>query len=153
MGSSNKHQLLDIEEFLKKSHFLKLTNDAAFKAYFKGNEEALKSLLTHFLPLPKNSEVIRVDVLDPDLHPDTPSVIKGEESGRRFVLDLRMHLKRNTQSGTQKTEIVNVEMQTVSKPYFTDRALVYACRLYYFLSILLKNEEYLLLKMNRFLRQ
>ena len=130
MGSNHQHKLLGIEEFLKKSHFLKLTNDAAFKAYFKDNEEALKSLLTHFLPLPKNSEVVRVEVLDPELHPDSPSVIKEEESGKRFVLDLRMHLKRNTQSGAQKTEIVNVEMQTTSKSYFTDRTLVYACRLY-----------------------
>ena len=50
-----------------KSHFLKLTNDAAFKAYFKSNEEALKSLLTHFLPLPRNSVIIGIKILDPDL--------------------------------------------------------------------------------------
>ncbi len=46
---NDKKQFSDINEFLKETHFLKLTNDAAFKTYFKGNEEALKSLLTHFL--------------------------------------------------------------------------------------------------------
>ena len=130
MSSNDQHKSLSIDKFLKKSHFLKLTNDAAFKEYFKSNKEALKSLLTHFLPLPKDSEIIKVDVVDPDLPPDSPAVVKGEESGRRFVLDLKVHLKRNTQSGTEKTEIVNVEMQTASKRYFTDRILVYSCRLY-----------------------
>ena len=130
MDSNNQHELLEINEFLKKSHFLKLTNDAAFKAYFKSNEEALKSLLTHFLPLPKDSEIIRVDILDPDLPPNNLAVVRSEESGKRFVLDLKVHLKRSTQSGTQKTEIVNVEMQTASKSHFTDRILVYSCRLY-----------------------
>ena len=130
MSSNNQHELLEIDKFLKKSHFLKLTNDAAFKTYFKSNEEALKSLLTHFLPLPKDSKIIKVDVLDPDLHPNSPAVTKDKESGKRFVLDLKVHLKRITQSGTQKAEIVNVEMQTTSKSYFTDRILVYSCRLY-----------------------
>ena len=76
MSSNNQHELLEIDKFLKKSHFLKLTNDAAFKTYFKSNEEALKSLLTHFLPLPKDSKIIKVDVLDPDLHPNSPAVTK-----------------------------------------------------------------------------
>ncbi len=44
MDSNDQYKLLDIEEFLKKSHFLKLTNDTALKAHFKGNEEVLKSL-------------------------------------------------------------------------------------------------------------
>ena len=146
MGTNKQHKLLSIDEFLKKSNFLKLTNDAAFKTYFKSNEEALKSLLTHFLPLPNNSEIIKVDVLDPDLPPDSSAVVKSEESGKRFILDLKVHLNRTVQSGAQKTEIVNVEMQTVSKPYFTDRILAYSCRLYHFLNILLKSEEYLLTK-------
>ena len=65
-----------------------------------------------------------------DLPPYPSSVIKDEKSGRRFALDLEIHLKRSTQSGTQKIEIVNVEMQTTSKSYFTGRTLVYAYRFY-----------------------
>ena len=41
MSSNNQHELLEIDKFLKKSHFLKLTNDAAFKACFKSNKQLL----------------------------------------------------------------------------------------------------------------
>ena len=67
MNLSHQHKLLDIEEFLKKSHFLKLTNDATFKAYFKSNKQLLISLLSSFLPLPKGSTIIEVNLLDSEL--------------------------------------------------------------------------------------
>ena len=54
-GDNDKKQISNINEFLKKSHFLKLTNDAAFKAYFKSNKQLLISLLTSFLPLRFNN--------------------------------------------------------------------------------------------------
>ena len=37
------------------------------KLPLKSNEEALKSLLTHFLPLPKDSVIVGIKILDPDL--------------------------------------------------------------------------------------
>ena len=52
---NDKKKFSDIKEFLKETHFLKLTNDAAFKAYFKFHKELLISLLTNFLPLPTGS--------------------------------------------------------------------------------------------------
>ena len=130
MGSSNKHHLLDIEEFLEKSHFLKLTNDAAFKAYFKFNKELLISLLTSFLPLPTGSIITDIEILDPELPPDILSKVEGEKSGKNFILDLRASFEKRTPTGNYKTEFVNVEMQTISQPYFTDRTLAYSCRLY-----------------------
>ena len=127
---NDKKQFLDINEFLKETHFLKLTNDAAFKAYFKFNKELLISLLTNFLPLPTGSIITDIEILDPEIPPDILSIKEGEKSGKNFILDLRASFERRTPTGNYQTEIVNVEMQTISEPYFTDRILAYSCRLY-----------------------
>ena len=127
---NDKKRSLDINEFLKETHFLKLTNDAAFKAYFKFNKELLISLLTSFLPLPIGSTITDIEILDPELPPDILSTTKGEKSGKNFILDLRAIFKKRTPTGSYQTETVNVEMQTISVPYFMDRTLAYSCRLY-----------------------
>ena len=123
MGSNNQHELLKIDKFLKKSNFLKLTNDIAFKAYFN-----LKLLFAYFLPLLKDSEIIKVDILYADLFSNSPTFLKSEDSSKRFFLDLKLHLRKITQSFVQKTKIVNLEMQTALRPYFTNRMLVYSHR-------------------------
>ena len=130
MDSNNQNKLLSIEEFLKETHFLKLTNDAAFKTYFKSNKQLLISLLTSFLPLPKGSIIIEVESLDSELSPMKVSVDE-KKSDKTFVLDLLVRFERKTASSIKQTETVNVEMQTTSEPYFTNRALAYLCRIYF----------------------
>ena len=129
MSSKNGHELLDIDEFLKKSNFLKLTNDAAFKAYFKSNKKLLISLLTNFLPLPKGSTIIEVQLLDSELSSLKASTDK-KKSDKTFVLDLLVRFTRKNLLGEKQTETVNVEMQSTSDPYFIDRTLAYSCRIY-----------------------
>ena len=130
MGSSDHHELLSIDEFLKKSHFLKLTNDAAFKAYFKSNKQLLISLLSSFLPLPKGSIIIKVESVDSELSPMKVLTDKNK-ANKTFVLDLLVRFERITPSGDKQIETVNVEMQTTSESYFTDRILAYLCRIYF----------------------
>ena len=129
MDSNDHNELSSIDEFLKKSHFLKLTNDAAFKAYFKSNKQLLISLLTNFLPLPENSTIIEVQLLDSELSSLKVSADK-KQSDKTFILDLLVRFKRRTLSGKQQIETVNVEMQTTSDPYFMNRTLAYSCRIY-----------------------
>ena len=129
LNQNDKDQFLDIDEFLKKSHFLKLTNDAAFKAYFKSNKELLISLLTSFLPFPENSIIIEVDILDSELSSTNVS-INEKVSDKKFILDLLVRFERRNLSGIKQTETVNVEMQTTSESYFTSRTLAYSCRVY-----------------------
>ena len=129
MMSDNLNDLTRIAEFLKHAKFLMLSNDVIFKAYFKSHKQLLTSVLMHFLPLPKGSRIISIEVLDPDLSPVKLSKIK-EESGKQFVLDLRVKFERITEYKEKQIEIVNVEMQTTSEPYFTDRILAYSARLY-----------------------
>ena len=125
----NLDSILDqIVEFLKTARFLKLTNDIAFKTFFKANVELLKSLLTHFLPLPARSVILEVEILDPELHPRKLLLI-GEKSGKDFILDLRVKFKRTLPDGRKFIETVNVEVQTVFESYLMDRTLVYVARL------------------------
>ena len=128
-GENDKKQNSNINEFLKKSNFLQLTNDAAFKAYFKSNKNLLISLLTSFLPLPKNSTIVEVQLLDSELSSLNIS-LDEKKSDKTFVLDLLVRFKRKSLSSSQ-TETVNVEMQTTSEAYFTDRILAYLCRVYF----------------------
>lgn len=114
MDSNDQHELLDIDEFLKEAHFLKLTNDVAFKAYFKSNKELLISLLISFLPLPTGSIITDIEILDPKIPSDILSTTEREKSGKNFILDLRARFERRTPTGSYQTEIVNVEMQTIS---------------------------------------
>ena len=130
MSSNENHELIDIDKFLQKAHFLKLTNDTAFKAYFKSSKPLLISLLSSFLPLPKGSTIIKVESLDSELSSMKVSIDK-RRSNKTFVLDLLVRFERLTTIGTKQAETVNVEMQTTSEPYFTDRVLAYLCRIYF----------------------
>lgn len=58
------------------------------------------------------------------------STKKGEKSGKNFILDLKANFKKRTPTSSYQTETVNVEMQAISGPYFTNRTLAYSCRLY-----------------------
>ncbi len=123
-----EQDLQALSQFLKNMAFLRLTDDLAFKAYFAKNEDLLKSLLNHFLPLPVGSSVVNVKLLNPELTPSRISEIPGE-SGKMFVLDLKTEIIRETDSGVQ-TEMVNVEMQTTSQTHFIKRLMAYSGRLY-----------------------
>ena len=130
MGFNDQHELLNIDKFFKKARFLKLTNDAAFKAYFKSNKQLLISLLSSFLPLPKDSTIIEVESLDSELSSKRVLMDK-KKTDKTFVLDLLVRFERMTSLGKKQTEMVNVEMQTTSESYFTDRILAYLCRIYF----------------------
>ncbi len=108
--------------------FLGLTNDVAFKVFFKENTQLLNSLLEDFLPLPKNSRVVKVDVLNPEIESDELKKVGGEE-GKKFILDLKVAFERSDTEEKQP-EIANVEMQTTSEIHFADRLLAYSARLY-----------------------
>ena len=111
-------------------NLLPLSNDLTFKTFFKdeGNRPSLISLLSNFLPLPSGSRIVGVEILDPELPPDR--VPKGFHTGKKYILDLAVKFERTTEE--QKTEIgmVNVEVQTTSRPYMAERMLAYASRLY-----------------------
>ena len=117
-----------LASFLKRMEFLGLTNDLFFKAYFVKNKKLLKSLLTHFLPLPEGSPIVGIEILNPEL-------ISGErlnlhtDVGKTFVLDIRARYERKGSQRVQ-TETVNVEIQTTNQSHFTDRILAYSGRLY-----------------------
>ncbi len=91
MQSNNALQTLEIKmdmralsAFLKKENFLRLTNDAVFKNFLTKNEELLKSLLQSFLPLPKNSSIENVVVLNSELTPQR----LASDVGKTYILDL-----------------------------------------------------------------
>lgn len=100
-----------------RSLFLNLTQDLMFKNYFKLNKNVLKSLLKAFLPLPENSSIKEVVILDSLI----PSLSPEEKSS---LMDLRIQLD----SG----EFVNVEMQAFPHKNFTRRILFYWAKNYSF---------------------
>ena len=102
---------------------INLTFDAAFKLYFKRGPGLLKSLLEAFLPLPKNSTIDNVEVLDSE------SSSTVSPPSKNFILDLKVRIKRRVSEST-KIEIVNVEMQTSNLKDFTSRMLCYNDRLF-----------------------
>ncbi len=121
-----KDLLEKIVEFLERMKFLRLTDDITFKTYFTQNEKLLRSLLEHFLPLPPDSEVLRVDHLNTELTPE-----EAKEPGKTYHLDLIVKFTRRPKSSDiePKIEIVNVEMQTTAEPYYPDRILTYSSKL------------------------
>ncbi|MCY4513166.1 MAG: Rpn family recombination-promoting nuclease/putative transposase [Bdellovibrionales bacterium] len=98
-----------------RSLFLNLTQDLMFKNYFKLNKNVLKSLLKAFLPLPQNSSIKDIIILDSLI----PSLSSEEKSS---LMDLRVQLD----SG----EFVNVEMQAFPYKSFTKRILLYWAKNY-----------------------
>ena len=120
-----KEDIQALSEFLKNMAFLRLTSDFAFKAYFVNNKNLLKSLLKHFLPLPKDASIVEIDLLNPQLIPDQSS----GKPDKTFILDLRAKFIRES-SSKRETEIINIEVQTTKQAHFTDRILAYSGRLY-----------------------
>ena len=98
-----------------RSPFLNLTQDLMFKSYFKLNKNVLKSLLKAFLPLPEDSSIKEVFILDSFI----PALTHEEKSS---LMDLRVQLD----SG----EFVNVEMQAFPHKSFTKRILLYWAKNY-----------------------
>ncbi len=123
-----EEDLQALAEFLKNMAFVKLTDDLAFKRYFAENKGLLISLLGHFLPLPENSSVLDAKLLNPELTSERTSDMPGE-SGKLFILDLKVEIARETNSGVQ-TEMVNVEVQTTAQTHFIKRLIAYSGRLY-----------------------
>ena len=100
-----------------RSLFLNLTQDLMFKNYLKLNKNLLKSLLQAFIPLPGNSSIKDITILDSLL----PSLSPEEKSS---LMDLRVQLD----SG----EFVNVEMQAFPHKSFTQRIPLYWAKNYGF---------------------
>lgn len=98
-----------------RSPFLNLTQDLMFKNYFKLNKNVLKSLLKAFLPLPQNSSIKDIVILDSLI----PSFSPEEKSS---FLDLRVQLNNG--------EFVNVEMQAFPHKSFIKRILLYWAKNY-----------------------
>ncbi len=109
--------------------YLKLTEDAVFKAYFKDDEKLLKSLLEDFLPLPKGSRIVDIKILNPELFPEQLEKVKGI-TNKNFILDLRVAFKKSNSKKEDRSEVVNVEVQTTPEAYFANRLLAYSSRLY-----------------------
>ena len=105
----------------KRNRAVDLTFDAAFKMYFKREPDLLKSLLQNFLPLPKDSLIADVLLLDNELTREDPD--------KTFVLDMKVKIDRRIGEETF-TETVNVEMQSTSQPHLADRLLAYSARIY-----------------------
>ena len=114
-----------LSAFLKKESFLRLTNDLAFKAFLIGDESLLKSLLQSFLPLPENSFIESVVVLNPEL----TSQRLASDAGKTFILDLKVKFTHQSSFGV-KTETVNVEIQTSNQTHFVGRLIAYSGRIY-----------------------
>ena len=105
---------------------LNLTSNAAFRAFFKENDELLISILQDFLPLPEGYKIESVSLMDGE---ETPEKLKPE--GKTYRLDLKVKLFKKGEPGhSEPAETVNVEMQTTSHARFTDRILAYASRIY-----------------------
>ena len=104
---------------------VKLTSNAAFRAFFRENKKLLISILQDFLPLPNGYKIEDVAVMDGE---ETPEQLSPE--GKTYRFDLKVKLLKNQGQSLEKAETVNVEMQTTSHAYFTDRILAYASRIY-----------------------
>ena len=91
-----------------------LTYDRAFKAYFKGPERILISLLNQFLPLDEDKKVKSVKILD--------TILSSDKKKKNPILDLRVQLDDES--------FVNIEMQSVSRKNFKERILFYLAKLY-----------------------
>ena len=73
---------------------------------------------------------MEVELLDSELS-STKVFMDKKKTNKTFVLDLLTRFERMASSGNKQTETVNVEMQTTSEAYFTDRILAYLCRVYF----------------------
>ena len=116
-GLANKARLGDKARLGNKikPEKVSLKNDVNFKYFFKNNERALISLLTHFLPLPKKRSIKTVKIEDSLL---PPTKLKDKES----IMDIRLTLDTG--------EFVNVEMQMCNDRAFIERVLFYWAKNY-----------------------
>ena len=94
-----------------------MTNDRVFRYVFGEPEglPVLKSLINAYFDLAKLPPVVELELLNPDLGPET----LGE---KRTALDVL------AQDETGRK--INVEIQTSRKPAFAERSLIYWARLY-----------------------
>ena len=104
------------------NHPLSLTTDVVFKLYFKDSTRLQKSLLENFLPLPENSTIEHVELLDAEEN-------SPEADGKTFILDLKIRFRRK-EGKEVKEETINVEVQSTDKKYFIDRIFAYSARMY-----------------------
>ena len=114
---------------MKRTSYLNLTSDAAFKAYFSRNRGPLKHLLQTFLPLPEGGEIIDIKMKNPNLLSSKSSSSDGVIDGKTFILDMLVEFKLIKDKDEVRNH-VNVEMQTSIHPHFTDRILAYTARTY-----------------------
>lgn len=103
-----------------------LTLDLAFKIFFKEKPSLLKSLLEEFLPLPKESLIEHIELMDTEENPTA----SDEPPGKKFVLDMKVRLRRREGEALKDPETVNVEIQTTAQKGFTNRLLAYSARIY-----------------------
>ena len=102
----------------KPNQAIELTFNAAFKMYFKREPELLKFLLKYFLPLPKDSVVADIELLDTEFTRNAFTMKIKTEDGRDI-----------------STQIVILEMHsnslgTLPHPTISDRLLANACLIY-----------------------
>ena len=99
----------------------------AFKKLLE-DDEALRSLLQNFLPLPEGSLVEEVTREETEEKPEDIT----EPVGRTFILDLKVRIHRSKEGALLEPEMVNVEIQTSRDYHFTDRLVAYASLPYVF---------------------
>ena len=129
-----------------KTERIKLTEDHAFKLFFRRNEQMLASLLKSFLPI--DEDISDIEIIDQekiegsdenslaeqvlDLSIEDSTILAETKRHKQAVLDLRVRLGNDEQ--------VNVEMQAAPTPDFIERMLFYWGRLY--TNKLKKGEKY-----------
>ena len=95
---------------------IKLTQDMAFQYFFKNDKEVLRDMLEAFVPLPDNTSIKEVSVLD------SQSLISPSRS-KRVIFDIKAQLSTG--------ERINIEMQKYTPTSaFKKRILFYLSRLY-----------------------
>ena len=129
MTSEEQKILQEIEKIQEGRGLLALTRDLVFKAYFVKAEKVLVFLLNTFLPLPKGSVIVDVQITNPELTPENLSPESGQ-FGKTNILDLKIHFEVADEDGNKRKEEALVEMQTSVDGHFTDRLLFYASRVY-----------------------
>ena len=139
MTSEEQKILQEVEKLQEGRGLLALTRDLVFKAYFVKAEKVLVFLLNTFLPLPKGSVIVDVQITNPELTPKNLSPESGQ-FGKTNILDLKIHFEVADEDGNKRKEEALVEMQTSVDGHFTDRLLFYASRVYG--QQLKKGEEY-----------
>ena len=94
------------------SSYIELTNDLLFHMVFTKNEKALRDLLSSLLGLAPDS-ITKIEILNPMQYNDSLET-------KLTILDLKIHLN--------SASFILVEMQVRNYKFWTNRAIIYACR-------------------------